>query len=114
MFTGVSLATICRPHYTEAVRRVGTATRRAVFAEYGLVPDGQKYELDHLISLELGGSNERANLWPEALLPRPGFRQKDALENRLHAMVCSSRMTLADAQRLIATSWLSEYEALYP
>jgi len=55
---------------------------RAVYGEYGIATHRPyQYEVDHLISLELGGSNAIANLWPEAALPKPGFHQKDAVEN---------------------------------
>jgi hypothetical protein len=69
-------------------------------------------EVDHLISLELGGSNDIKNLWPEPYLPRPGARQKDVLENWLHKQVCSGKMPLSDAQRMIATDWYAPYLAI--
>jgi len=47
--------------------------------------------------LELGGSNSIGNLFPEAADPRPGFHEKDKLENRLHALVCSGKMKLRTA-----------------
>jgi hypothetical protein len=79
-----------------------------VFAAYG-VPYAQRggYELDHLISLELGGDNAEANLWPE---PHdrsgiPGSQTKDGIENRLHNLVCAGRVDLAAAQHAIATNW---------
>jgi hypothetical protein len=79
-----------------------------VFAAYG-VPYAQRggYELDHLISLELGGDNAQANLWPEPhdRAGFPGSQTKDAAENRLHDLVCSGRLDLAAAQHAIATNW---------
>ena len=63
----------------------------------------------HLIPLELGGANSIQNLWPQFYLPKPGARQKDVVENRLHKSVCSGAMSLAEAQRRIATNWYSEY-----
>jgi hypothetical protein len=92
------------------VRNVTTAEKSAVFAEYGITsqPTGA-YEVDHLISLELGGSNDIANLWPEAAEPRPGFHEKDRVENELHDRVCKGTMTLADAQRTIAGNWLTAF-----
>src|SRR5262249_58492647 len=59
-------------------------------------------ELDHLVSLELGGSNDITNLWPEVgSLPNP----KDTVENALHRAVCDRRVSLRRAQRAIATNW---------
>jgi len=100
--------------YSSSVRNVPYSEWTAVYREYGIAHhySGQ-YEVDHLISLELGGSNSIANLWPEAAKPTPGFHQKDTLENYLHRQVCSGAMTLAAAQRIIATNWLAENRKVY-
>ena len=64
------------------------------------------FELDHLISLELGGSpRDPANLWPEPWTGPANARQKDVVENYLHQQVCTGALSLADAQRAIATNW---------
>ncbi len=65
--------------------------------------------VNHLISLELGGSNDVKNLWPEPYLPLPGARQKDVLENWLHKQVCTGKMPLADAQAMISRDWYEAY-----
>jgi len=49
---------------------------------------------------------------PEAAEPKPGFHEKDQVENYLHDQVCTGRMNLFDAQRAIATDWLQVYERL--
>ncbi len=61
------LAVICGTS-TRGRRDVSRELRRAAFAEYGLSPHQPpgSYEVDHLIPLELGGSNDLGNLWPEA------------------------------------------------
>jgi hypothetical protein len=98
-----SLDVVCRTS-TRQRRHVDRALRRRVFLEYGLAPrePSEAFEVDHLIPLELGGSNELANLWPEA---SPGFHEKDRVEDELHARVCSGRMTLDAAQRAVAADW---------
>jgi hypothetical protein len=53
------------------VRHVTAATKRQVFAEYGVDPKSDKFEVDHLISLELGGSNAIGNLWPQSYTSSP-------------------------------------------
>jgi hypothetical protein len=72
------------------------------------------YELDHLISLELGGNPEDpANLWMQPFERRgahlaasgQGAESKDVLENRLHREVCAGQITLSDAQREISGDW---------
>ena len=64
------------------------------------------YEEDHLISLELGGNpTDPNNLWPESYKTTPNARDKDKVENYLHAQVCSGAMTLQEAQNEISTDW---------
>jgi hypothetical protein len=114
VFSNATTAQICVAGYSSSVRNVPSSEKTAGYREYGIYSHyGGQYEVDHLISLELGGSNSIANLWPEAANPRPGFRQKDTLENYLHRQVCSGAMALATAQRLIATNWVAEYHHVY-
>jgi hypothetical protein len=104
---------ICVPGYSSQVRNVPDSVKNQAYAEYGIMSHttGQ-YEVDHLISLELGGSNEIANLWPEPADPRPGFHEKDKVENYLHDQVCSGSMNLQEAQSKIANDWMSVYQTL--
>lgn len=112
IFTNATVQQICTSGYSSSVRNVPQSEKNKVYAEYGIASHqtGQ-YEVDHLISLELGGSNDISNLWPEAANPKPGFHEKDKVENYLHSQVCSGAMTLADAQHEIATNWLAAYKS---
>jgi hypothetical protein len=106
----VTARKVCQPGYAVKVRFVEPSTKDLVYARYGVPPGAHSgYEIDHLIPLELGGSNSMRNLWPEAAAPRPGFHEKDRLEDRLHGLVCSGRMTLRRAQRLIARDWVQAF-----
>lgn len=108
--------TICLPGYTKTVRPAVSVTskiKRERMAAYGFKGAPLRYELDHLISLELGGAPaDVANLWPEAYLPKPGAHEKDECENLAHKAICSGQMTLAEAQKEIATDWLAVYKRL--
>ncbi|MER3446912.1 MAG: HNH endonuclease [Candidatus Dadabacteria bacterium] len=110
---GVTREQICTPGYSKEVRDVSDKEKEEVFREYGIKHHrpGQ-YEVDHLVSLELGGSNGIANLWPESAEPRPGYHEKDRLEDYLHRQVCNGNISLEEAQRLIANDWLSVYEKI--
>ena len=104
---------VCTPGYSSQVRNVPSDVKDAVYAEYGIASHAPgQYEVDHLISLELGGSNDIANLWPEPADPRPGFHEKDRVENYLHDQVCSGALSLQDAQTRIATNWFEIYQTL--
>jgi hypothetical protein len=99
---------VCRSGYARAVRNVSQATKDAVYRAYGMSRhfNGRNGEVDHLVSLELGGSNARSNLFPEAANPTPGAHEKDRLEDYLSRLVCRERISLRLAQRMIATDWL--------
>jgi hypothetical protein len=104
---------ICQSGYARSVRNVPDSEKNQDYAEYGIThhTTGQ-YEVDHLISLELGGSNDIANLWPEAASPTPGFHEKDKVENYLHDQVCSGAVSLQQAQIEISTNWIAVYNVM--
>jgi hypothetical protein len=98
--------TICVPGYTKAVRRVSTKTRSQVYVEYHVSKRDQfRYTLDHLIPLELGGSNTIGNLWPEQTFGDTGSKSKDQVERNLHSLVCAGTVPLAAAQLAIVANW---------
>jgi hypothetical protein len=100
-------STICSYGYTDTVRPPESVTepeKGASLAAYGDTGSLHDYEYDHLVPLELGGaSNDPRNLWPE---PGASPNPKDAVEDQLRQDVCDGRMSLAAAQRAIATNWV--------
>lgn len=109
------LNVICKVGYSKTVRDVSPADHRGVFVDYGITnPERGEYEVDHLISLQLGGSNKRTNLWPQSYRTAPyNAHLKDKLENRLRKMVCNGEMDIREAQHRIATDWIGTYNAIY-
>lgn len=113
IFSDVTAEQICVRGYSKSVRNVPVEVKHEVYREYGITHHSPgEYEVDHLISLELGGSNDIANLWPEAAEPRPGFHEKDKVENYLHQEVCAGRILLSRAQAEIANDWLDVYKQM--
>jgi hypothetical protein len=108
----VTAQDLCVPGYAKKVRNVPEEVRREVYREYGITSHGRgDYEVDHLISLEPGGSNSIKNLWPESYRSSPwNARVKDRLENRLHELVCDRKIELKTAQREIAANWIEAYK----
>lgn len=103
----VTLHELCTPGSASRARAVSSSTKREVFRRYHVTPKPGAYEVDHLISLELGGSNDVANLWPQPYHGRLNAHDKDRLENQLHALVCRGELSLEEAQRAIATDWVA-------
>jgi hypothetical protein len=103
-------------YMTDDVRHVPNSEKFAVEKEYGmrLAKYGKALEIDHIVSLELGGSNDIANLFPERRDVAPGYKVKDKLENRLRVLVCTKRtMTLRAVQIAIARDWEKLYKTVY-
>lgn len=108
-YSALATGVICAAGFrTGDIRNVPVSEKHAVESAYGMRPAsyGSTLEIDHIVSLELGGSNDVANLFPERA---PGYHAKDKLENRMHDMVCSGAISLTAAQHQIAADW----EALY-
>jgi hypothetical protein len=103
---------VCQPGYTATVRDVPQSLKNQVYRQYGITQrEPREYEVDHLISLELGGSNSIRNLWPQSYRTQPlNALVKDRLENRLHALVCAGKLSLPAAQQAIATDWIAAYK----
>jgi hypothetical protein len=92
--------------------QISATLARQVFREYGVTdPPAGAYEVDYLISPELGGADDIRNAWPE---PYTGSEWsahvKDALEERLRRMVCNKTLDLSAAQQEIADDWVSSYK----
>jgi len=106
VFANITAAQVCKAGYAQSVRDVSQAEKDRVYAEYGVAkhPTGS-YEIDHLVSLEIGGSNDIRNLWPQSYTGPYNAHMKDQVEDFLHTQVCGGKMTLKDAQTEIATNW---------
>lgn len=107
----IHLDQVCRTGDAQVVvRNIPLETRNAVFAAYGIKPDTGKYEVDYLITPDLGGADSVRNMWPQPYSSVWNARVKDQLEQRLHQMVCSGRMDLTTAQREMAADWIGAYQ----
>lgn len=102
-------STICKSGYTETIRPSASNTntyKKLSLSEYG-VKSSSTVEYDHLISLQLGGTNAVSNLWvePNKASATGTTNPKDTVETKLKVAVCNHTVTLAKAQQAIATDW---------
>jgi hypothetical protein len=105
--TGATTEQVCKPGYATSVRPSSSSAsrlKRDRMKAYGIAgADPSAYQLDHVVSLELGGApTSLRNLWPE---PIAVARQKDKVENSLHQAVCSGLLPLWKAQGCEAFNW---------
>lgn len=91
---------------------VASQVPRQVFEAYGVdYTHAADYELDFLITPELGGAPEAGNLWPQPYR-RVAWNAhvKDELERHLKRLVCQGALDLATAQRELAGDWIAAYK----
>jgi len=101
---------LCAPAGHEQ-RPVSDAIRVEVLRRYGMerVPVDE-YELDYLITPELGGAPDAKNIWPQRYRSRTwNAHVKDQLEDLLPRLVCDGAISLQTAQRDIAVDWIAAY-----
>ena len=109
----VSVRELCTTS-TSLVRNVPDSLKKEIFSNYGMNGNDRSvckegYEIDHLVSLELGGANDERNLWPQSYCGSNNAHDKDKLENELHRRICKGQMNIIDAQMCIKTDWVMCY-----
>ena len=116
--------------FTKDARHVTDSDKWRVLVRYGLAkgdfdpahkkttlsPLLRRYEIDHFISLELGGANDIKNLWPEPYTlsvkgENLGARQKDVVETGLHRLMRKG-LTLREAQVIVKKDWVRAYHEI--
>jgi hypothetical protein len=107
-------AELCR-QIPVAASPIPASVRAQVLRDYGMqaMPE-HEYELDYLVTPDLGGSPDPRNLWPEPYGARVwNARVKDELEALLPKLVCEGKVDLATAQQDIATNWIAAYKKYF-
>ncbi len=105
----VTAGDLCKPGQAEIEGKISVRVKSQVFDRYGIHGDLIGYHVDHLIPLELGGSNSLKNLWPQPLAGEWTRLTKNRLEHRLRKLVCSGALDLKVAQQEIARDWIGAY-----
>jgi hypothetical protein len=110
----VTIGDVCNGAPEQTARTVPVSLRQQVFREYGINDKRPNaYEVDYLITPELGGASSIRNLWPQSYSAVWNAHVKDELEDRLHGLVCAGQVDLATAQRDISTDWIGAYKKYF-
>ncbi len=96
-------------------RVVSVAVRQQILENYRMEHVApSEYELDYLITPELGGVADARNLWPERYDSGVwNARVKDDLERLLPRLVCDGKIDLGVAQREMADNWIAAYKKYF-
>lgn len=104
---------VCKPGYSRSMRdELTNDEKKAVYRRYDMDYDSEHYQIDHLIPISIGGSNDITNLWPQPIERNIGFLGKQQVANYLHNEVCAGRMEISVAQEKIKKDWHAVYLTL--
>ena len=112
----VTVRDVCAPDFpTERQMLVPASLRSRVFQQYGIRnPQPDAFEVDYLITPDLGGASSARNLWPEPYHNTIwNARVKDELEVHLKNLVCSGKLDMPTAQRDLAGNWIASYKKYF-
>ncbi len=111
----VSVDEICGRERDPASPLVAASVARQVFENYGAdYRRAEEYELDFLITPELGGTADARNLWPQPYRStRWNAYVKDELEQLFRRLVCNGTIDISTAQREMATDWIAAYRRYF-
>lgn len=102
-------AQVCAADFEASVKPIAKWQRDQALERYGKRPEDFTGDLDHLIPISLGGTNDPDNLWPIPSNKDMGPDQKKALDLKLHELVCAKTLTLKAAQDAIKKDWVKAY-----
>lgn len=108
--TKASAKEVCAAGYESSVKPVAAWQKTAALEKYGIRPESFSGELEHLVPVALGGSNDPENLWPMHAAGDMTPEAKARLADKLKTMVCDGKMSLKDAQNAFKKDWTKAYK----
>jgi hypothetical protein len=100
-------STICKHQYVDKINsQISKKTSTEVFAEYAIAKKKRSdFAIDHLVPIDLGGTNAISNLWPIPLKGTATAQRKAVVDAAVHKSMCAGFISLAAAQGLFNASW---------
>ncbi len=105
-----STTKVCDAPPAAQVETIPLPLENAVFTAYGYTnpANHNRYILDLLVPVSLGGAMTAANIWPAAV-KGTGFFEKVQLDHVLKNLVCHRFLTLRHAQRALEADWYAAW-----
>ncbi len=101
---------VCAADFEASLKPVANWQRDQALERYGERPESFKGDVDHLVPVLLGGSNDPDNLWPMHGTGDMTPEAKAHLAERLHQLVCDGKVSLKDAQNAFKKDWTKSYK----
>lgn len=109
--SGHTAQTICSPGWLARTTKVkpSVATLDQLLIKYQLAGSPMTYIAAEVIPVEDGGSpTSPANLYPLPLNGYGGQRTRMLVADEFHGEICASRITIAQAAKLLEGDWLAD------
>lgn len=106
----VDTKALCAASSDSSSRPVSDWQKNEALTRYGVRPESFTGELEHLVPVSLGGTNDPDNLYPFHAQGEYTLEAKQRLASKLHDLVCDGKITLKQAQEVFRKDWTKGYK----
>lgn len=103
-------AQVCAADFEAKAKPVAGWQRAEALSRYGKRANDESIEVDHLIPVAIGGTNDPDNLWPIPDNKEYGVAAKRELDVKLRELVCNKTLPLKTAQDAVRKDWVKAYD----
>ncbi|HZP48827.1 MAG TPA: hypothetical protein VFB07_09850 [Vicinamibacterales bacterium] len=106
----VDVKALCSASYDGSSKPASDWQKAEALTRYGVRPESFGGELEHLVPVALGGSNDPDNLYPFHGQGEYTLEAKQRLAAKLHELVCDGKISLKQAQDVFKKDWTKGYK----
>jgi len=106
----VDVKQLCAATFESSVKPMADWQKSEALTRYGVRPETFNGDLEHLVPVSLGGTNDPDNLYPFHPQGEYTVEAKQHLAAKLHELVCDGKMSLKQAQDVFKKDWTKGYK----
>jgi len=106
----VDVKQLCAAGTETSAKPVADWQKNTALERYGVRPEAFNGELEHLVPVALGGTNDPDNLYPFHAQGEYTIEAKQRLASKLRELVCDGKMSLKQAQDVFKKDWTKGYK----
>ncbi len=106
----VDVKQLCAATFESSAKPVADWQKNSALERYGVRPENFSGELEHLVPVSLGGTNDPDNLYPFHAQGEYTAEAKQRLAQKLHELVCDGKLSLKQAQDVFKKDWTKGYK----
>jgi len=106
----VDIKQLCAATFDASAKPISDWQKNETLTRYGVRPEKFSGELEHLIPVSLGGTNDPDNLYPFHGQGEYTLEAKQRLAAKLHELVCDGKISLKQAQEIFKKDWTKGYK----